>query len=75
MSDFGRACWVCRSTPADEHHEPCCSAHDKPLCCACYCRFHFVEVNPCCPKGHMIADVVSAWNAMDLPQHGTVRST
>jgi hypothetical protein len=40
-------CWHCRRAPAEKRHVPCCSAHGKPLCCTCYCRLHFVEVNPC----------------------------
>ena len=37
-------CIRCESTPADG---PCCSAHDKQLCHACYRRTHFVEVCGC----------------------------
>jgi hypothetical protein len=35
------ACVRCEDTPADGN---CCSAHNKPLCHACYRRTHFVEI-------------------------------
>lgn len=38
-------CYVCQLLA---EHQPCCSSHDKPLCCEDYRRFHFVEIRPCC---------------------------
>jgi hypothetical protein len=29
-------------------HEPCCSSHNKLLCCECYRFTHFMEVGNCC---------------------------
>lgn len=40
--------------PAQREHNPCCSSqfHGRALCCECYCRTHFVEVNKCSPEMH-----------------------
>ena len=54
-------CWYCQREPAEKHHVPCCSSHGRPLCCACYCRLHFVEVNPCSKRGHADPGPVSDW--------------
>ena len=52
-------CWYCRREPAEKRHVPCCSSHGKPLCCACYCRLHFVQVNPCNSQRHAALEVPS----------------
>lgn len=44
-------CLFC-DEPAQPEHSPCCSSHNKPLCCEHYCRAHFLELNPCDPAQH-----------------------
>lgn len=41
-------CWVgnCSRVWAKPAHTPCCSSHDKPLCCEHYKTLHFVETGP-----------------------------
>lgn len=41
-------CWVgkCPRVTAKPAHTPCCSSHDKPLCCEHYKQLHFVETGP-----------------------------
>ena len=48
--------------PAQPEHTPCCSSilHGKALCCAHYCRSHFVEANPCSPDSHRAAQAAGA---------------
>lgn len=43
---------ICQACSSPAAHTPCCSSHRKPLCCAHYCRYHFVEVNQCTPEDH-----------------------
>lgn len=38
--------------PAQPEHTPCCSSHDRALCCAHYRHTHFVEVSECSPFTH-----------------------
>jgi hypothetical protein len=33
-------------------HMPCCSSHQRALCCRHYCNRHFVEVGRCSPEDH-----------------------
>lgn len=46
-------CAAC-SSPAQPEHSPCCASpmHGKALCCAHYCKYHYVEVNRCSPSTH-----------------------
>lgn len=44
-------CWVgnCSRVMANPAHVPCCSSHNKPMCCEHYKQLHFVETGatPC----------------------------
>ena len=35
-------------------HTPCCSSHDKPMCCRHYRRAHFVELGWCCEADKLV---------------------
>lgn len=43
---------------AHPRHTPCCSSHDRPLCCECYCKLHFVEIHKCSPAFHATAEAL-----------------
>lgn len=51
-------CEVCQTRPVAEAHNPCCSSHEKTLCCQCYRWTHFVEVGACCGAWRQMQDVI-----------------
>lgn len=66
LVDPGVAVGICSAGTctrlAQPEHTPCCNSQihgGRGLCCLHYCRFHFVERDPCSPERHAVAPVPS----------------
>lgn len=57
---------------AQPEHTPCCSSHERSLCCLHYSKAHFVEVDPCSPGLHQQVVFKTAWKSgaiVDATRH------